>query len=230
MHAAYQPVIEIGTRRTVAFEALLRLEHAGRTVPPLAVFRAAADAGRIAAAEHAARIAAIRGAAGWIGRRSLVLNLLPHAIVSSDDVAGTDAAVAAARLERSQVVFEVAVPGDHGERHVVRVLEHLRMRGYGIALDDVTDAATSLDLVRRVQPDTLKVAPALVRELPGLHARAAVAAVLGAAHAAGSRVGVKGIETASHLEAVLLAGIDDAQGWQVGLPMRAPGDRPAFAS
>ena len=228
--AAYQPLIEIRTGRTHAFEALLRLEHDGRSVPPLEVFRAAGESGRLAGADAAARHAAIRGAAGWIGPRVLFLNLLPEAIARPDDLDATEAAVAAAGLERDQVVFEASIPADGDDRHLARVLDHLRARGFGIALDDVTDARPCLALIDRVRPRVVKIDRALILELPGIQARSAVASVVGAAHAAGARVAAKGIETAGQLDAVTFVGVDDTQGWQVGQPMRAPRGAATVAS
>lgn len=227
---AYQPVVEIRTGRTIAFEALLRLTHDGREVPPLEVFRAATEVGRSTGADAAARRAAVSGAAGWIGGRGLFLNLLPEAVTRPDDLDATDEAVANAGLGREQVCFEVPAACPDGGRHVIRVLEHLRARGYRIGLDDVVDAPDSMALVERLRPDSVKVSSALVRELPRLGARSSVATVVGAAHAVGARVSAKTIETAAQLDAVLFVGVDDAQGWQVGQPMRPPSGRRALIS
>jgi EAL domain-containing protein (putative c-di-GMP-specific phosphodiesterase class I) len=231
VQAAYQPLVDIASGRTVAFEALLRLAHDGRPVPPLEVFSAAADVGRLAAADAAARHAAIRGAAGWIGPRPLHVNLLPEAIARPNDLDATDQVIVESGFERGQVVFEVDVRSSVDERHLARVLEHLRHRGYGIALDDVSDDPAALAMIDRVRPDVVKVARPLVADLPSIAARSAVATVVGAAHAAGARVAAKGIETAAQLDAVRFVGVDDAQGWQVGQPMKAPGQqRTALAS
>jgi EAL domain-containing protein (putative c-di-GMP-specific phosphodiesterase class I) len=230
VQAAYQPIIEIRSGRSVAFEALLRLQHESRNVPPLEVFKAAAEAGRLAGADAAARRAAIRGAAGWIGDRALFLNLLPASIERPDDLEDTDVAVAEAGLARSQVRFEASPAEDGDDRHLARVLEHLRTRGFGIALDDVTADRRVLALVERLRPDAVKVSRRLVQELPSLQARSAVATIVGAAHEVGARVAAIGIETKSQLDAVLFVGVDDAQGWEVGQPMRAPSGRPALVS
>lgn len=226
VQAMYQPIIEIRSGTTTAFEALLRLEHGGRSVPPTEVFRAAADAGRIGDADAAARRAAIGGATGWIGGRTLFLNLLPEAITRPDDLDATDTAVDGAGLNRGQVAFEASATADGDERHLTRVLDHLRQRGFRIALDDVTDDPTVLALVDKVRPDTVKIDRSMIADLPGIQARAAVSAVVGSAHAVGARIVAKNIETSAQLDAVLFVGVDDAQGWQVGQPMRAPGGRP----
>ncbi|HYD08485.1 MAG TPA: EAL domain-containing protein [Acidimicrobiales bacterium] len=223
--AMYQPVIEIRSGRTTGFEALLRLDHDGRAVPPVEVFGAAADAGRLAEADAAARRVAIATAAGWIGGRSLHLNLLPEAIVRPEDLDDTDRAVAEAGLEKSQLVFEASIPADGDFSHLERVLTHLRARGYGIALDDATAEPAVLDLVERLRPRVVKVARQIVQGLPALQARSAVANIVGAAHVAGAVVVAKGIETAAQLDAVWVVGVEAAQGWQVGQPMQPPGRR-----
>jgi EAL domain-containing protein (putative c-di-GMP-specific phosphodiesterase class I) len=82
-----------------------------------------------------------------------------------------------------------------------------------------------MDLLRAVRPDVVKIASSMIGDLPGVVARSAVAAVVGTAHSIGARVVAKGIETAAQLDAVLFVGVDDAQGWEVGQPMRAPGSR-----
>lgn len=223
--ALYQPVVDIRSGCTTGFEALLRLEHDGRAVPPVEVFRAALDTGRLAEVDAAARRLAIEVAAGWIGGRRLYLNLLPEAISRPADVDATDLAVAAAGLDRRQLVFEAAVCVDGDPRHLERVLGHLRARGYGIGLDDATAEPPVLELIERIRPDTVKLARSVVQALPELQARSAVANVVGAAHAAGATAVAKGIETAAQLDAVSVVGAEAAQGWQVGQPMRAPGHR-----
>jgi EAL domain-containing protein (putative c-di-GMP-specific phosphodiesterase class I) len=229
VETAYQPIIDMRSGQTIAFEALLRLEHAGRSVPPLDVFRAAAETGRLSAADAAARRAAIRGATGWIGRRSLFLNLLPASIERPEDLDATATEVHLAGFEPGQIVFETSVLDDDA-RHLDRVLAHIRMRGFGISLDDVSDDPDALRLVEQVRPETVKIASSVVADLPGLQARAAVATVVGVAHAIGARVVAKGIENPAQLDAVLFVGVDDAQGWQVGQPMRPPSGRAAVAS
>jgi EAL domain-containing protein (putative c-di-GMP-specific phosphodiesterase class I) len=222
VRAMYQPMVEIRTGQTTAFEALLRLEFGGRVVPPAEVFRAATDTGRLAAADAAARRAAICGASGWIGPRTLFLNVVPDAVARPDVLDDTDAAVELAGLARAQIAFEAPVP--HGDpRHLERVLSHLRARGFGVGLDDVTSDAAALRLVEAVRPGSVKIDRALVAELPSVPGREALAAVVGVAHAVGARVVAKGIETAAQLDAAMLVGVDDAQGWQVGQPMRPPG-------
>jgi EAL domain-containing protein (putative c-di-GMP-specific phosphodiesterase class I) len=226
VQAVYQPIIEIRSGATSAFEGLLRLEHEGRAVPPMDVFRAAADAGRLAEADAAARRVTIGGAAGWIGARALFVNLDPASVERPADLDDTVAAVAEAGLSAAQVTLEADVPSSAGERrHLRRVLEHLRARGFGIALDDVTSDREAMDLLRAVRPDVVKIASSMIGDLPGVVARSAVAAVVGTAHSIGARVVAKGIETAAQLDAVLFVGVDDAQGWEVGQPMRAPGSR-----
>jgi EAL domain-containing protein (putative c-di-GMP-specific phosphodiesterase class I) len=226
VQAVYQPVIEIRSGTTSAFEALLRLDHDGRAVPPMDVFRAAADTGRLAEADDAARRVAIAGAAGWIGDRALFVNIDPASVERPDDLESTVAAVAAAGLTAAQVTFEATLPPSGTDlRHLRRVLEHLRARGFGIGVDDVTSDRDSMDLVRALRPDVVKIARSMIAELPGIVARSTIAAVVGTAHAVGARAVAKGIESAAQLYAVLFVGVDDAQGWEVGQPMRAPGTR-----
>lgn len=229
VETAYQPIIELRTGRTVGFEALLRLEHDGRSVPPLEVFRAAAETGRLRAADAAARRAAVRGAAGWIGPRVLFLNLLPASIERPEDLDVTASEVTAAGFDRTRIVFETSVIDDDA-RHLDRVLAHLRLRGFGLSLDDLTDDPAALRLMEQVRPDTVKIASSVIAALPGIQARAAVATIVGVAHSIGARVVAKGIETSAQLDVVLFVGVDDAQGWQIGQPMRPPSSRAAIAS
>jgi EAL domain-containing protein (putative c-di-GMP-specific phosphodiesterase class I) len=228
VNTVFQPIVDLRTEATTGFEALLRLEHEGRSVPPLEVFGAAADAGRLRAADGASRRAAILAASGWIGPRSLFLNLHAIAVEHPSAFDDTDAAVEAAGLRRDQLVFETPAPIEVDDvRHVVRVLEHLRDRGYRIGLDDASDDPGVLRLIERLRPDHVKIDRSLIAELPALQARSAVATVVGAAHAAGATVVAKGLETAAQVDAVVFVGVDGAQGWQVGQPMRPPSGRPA---
>lgn len=224
LSTVYQPIVELETGRTVAYEALARGPAGSPLHEPERMFAAARRAGRVVELDWACRASALRGAQDSALRppRALFVNIEP-------DVAGVPAPPELrqlldwARAELHLVVELTERSLTARPAGVLAGVPFLRGAGIAIALDDVGADARSLALMPFVHPEVVKLDARLVQESPDREFAATVHAVA-AAKAVGTRVLAEGIETEEHLERARALGARFGQGWLFGMPGAAPAD------
>ena len=102
------------------------------------------------------------------------------------------------------------------------VLHELRALGLNLALDDFGAGYSSLDRVRRLPFNVLKIDRSFMREIPGNDgARAIVTSVVSLARSLGIKAVAEGVETAAQLDFVVDLGCPYAQGFLLARPMPA---------
>lgn len=219
--SAYQPIVTLADRRVVGFEALLRARTVdGTELAPAPLFGHAERAGWSPRLDRIGRTSALRGAAGWLGDRSLFVNFIPTSIYDPRVcLATTETAAQQAGIPLTQVVFEVT----ESERvtdlaHLQRIFDHYRERGCRVALDDLGAGYSSLEVLVRLQPDIVKLDRTLVEHLPDATSTAVVRAVVGITHSYGGLVLAEGVETEVQSAAAQELGADLGQGWLYGRP------------
>jgi EAL domain-containing protein (putative c-di-GMP-specific phosphodiesterase class I) len=206
----YQPIVAIGSRKPVGFEALTRFSDG---VPPDVRFSEAREYGLAADYELAAVKAAVEGAHGLPGDAFLSLNLAPDVLVSS----GRGLAQLLATAER-MIVIEVT---EHAQiddydvfRRAVRLLGDVK-----IAVDDAGAGYASLRHILELGPTFAKLDVSLVRGIDGDPQRQALAA--GLAHFAsrgGCQLIAEGVEREAEARALEDLGVEFGQGYLFGRP------------
>ncbi|MGX0132496.1 EAL domain-containing protein [Cupriavidus metallidurans] len=96
----------------------------------------------------------------------------------------------------------------------------LRAEGVRIALDDFGTGATSLQLLRHIECDLIKLDQSLVKNI-GRDPRAAslLGSVIGMVRAMGLKAIAEGVENFDDLECLIRLGCHQAQGFLLGAPM-----------
>ncbi len=218
LKSAYQPIVDLDSGETVAFEALARWPDLDGATPD-AVFAAARLNGRTSDLDWACRLAGLAGAidAGLGGDHVLFINVEPEALrapVPPHGIAVMAEATAGLRVmieltERSLV----RRPAD-----LLRLVEWARRQGWGIALDDVGADPASLALLPFLSPDVVKLDMTLVRDRPDPDQAAIMAGVMAYSERTGAVILAEGIETRAHLDQALALGATLGQGWLFGRP------------
>src|SRR5829696_1786611 len=228
---AYQPVVDLATRRVVAVEALARWDHPERgPILPEAFVPLAEETGLIVPIGAWVLEQACREAARWadaatgdvpvvsvnVGARQL---RRPGFVEQVGQIlAATGLAPARLQLEVSEQVLVEEL------RATSATLRGLRALGLELAIDDFGSGASSLGYFRELNAHALKVDRSFVLRLasdPG--ERAIVRAITNVAHAYGMHVTVEGIEPAEQATIVRGLGGDRAQGFWFAKP--APAER-----
>jgi EAL domain-containing protein (putative c-di-GMP-specific phosphodiesterase class I) len=224
----FQPRVHVGTGCIAVAEALARWRHPemGR-VAPHAFIKPLEDSGRIDELTWLMVRKAAACCREWraSGVDTRVAVRLPTPLLAdarlSDRVTEL---VAGQELEPAQMVVEVA--GSAGVLRTGNALENLarlRMRGFGLCVNDYGNPSVSLKHLRSMGGTELKVEQAFARQAASEKSdRENLRAMLEAARAAGVVSVVEGVETNADWDLVVTLGFDFAQGYFVAAPMDAP--------
>ncbi|NYD42857.1 sensor domain-containing protein [Nocardioides panaciterrulae] len=218
----YQPVVDLRTGRVLGAEGLARWSHPNRgSVPPSRFVAVAEDVGLTArldswAVARATRDLRTMRATGALSPEAYVaVNISANTLGDPALERWVDAGVAAAGLEPRDVVLELtesAIMVDPAS--ALELLQRLRERGYGIAVDDFGTGHSSLAYLRDLPVTILKIDRTFVAELgEDAGACAIVASIIELAGAVGATVVAEGVETAVNARLLRELGCDAAQGW-----------------
>lgn len=227
LRSVYQPIVDLDTRRPVGYEALVRGPDGSKLENPYELFSAARASGRVAELCAASRRAALDGAlaSGLDGPFALFLNVEPEALDDPAPEAVLDwFADGLGSLSLTFEVTERALTARPAE--LLRSVERLRSRGWGIALDDIGADRHSLALMPFLRPDVMKLDLRLVQSRPNIEIAEIVNAVNAEAERTGASVVAEGIETEEHLATAVAVGATLGQGWLFGRPGALPADPP----
>lgn len=203
----YEPIIEVGTSRVHAYEALARFHlPGGMSVPPAVVFeRLRADPDLLVRTELALKRLQIAHAPG----PRLFLNVSASTWV----LAGGRAFRSLIASSPVPVVVEaVECVNPTAARHGPTMLRELLRAGIPAALDDLCAAGVLLSAEELHLAGILKFDRTVLRGLGDPSRRALLEALIAFARRTGKQVVAEGVETSRDLEAVRELGFDLAQG------------------
>ncbi|MDQ3448765.1 MAG: EAL domain-containing protein, partial [Chloroflexota bacterium] len=220
---------QAGTIRSV--EALVRWRHESRGVIPPAVF--------LPMAEESGLIERI---GTWVLRRavaqartwqtsdpayrglSVAVNLSPRELARQDLVAVVRQVLADACLEPGTLTLEITEAAMVRDRPAAIVtLGALQSLGVRIALDDCVGGPDTVDRLRDVPLDLLKLDPSLIAGLGAGGANDDLRTLVSAARTLGLQTVGEGVETRQQLATLRDSGCDLAQGYFFGRPLGAAG-------
>jgi EAL domain-containing protein (putative c-di-GMP-specific phosphodiesterase class I) len=213
LYIAYQPLVDLHTRRTFAFESLVRSE-APELPNALAVIRAAVEARFMGTLGRALRRMAIDGCP----EHPLFLNIHPDEFDEGWLVRPDDSIT-----EHDRDIFlEIteSVPLSH-YRHCHSVLREIRAKGVKIAIDDLGAGYSNLKYIADLAPEVVKLDRELIANLSrGSRLHALVTSIVALCRAMGAKVVAEGIETREEMLAVLETGAHYGQGYFLARPDR----------
>ncbi|MEA2284374.1 MAG: hypothetical protein QOJ21_417 [Solirubrobacteraceae bacterium] len=225
----FQPVVDLASRRTVGYEALVRGPLGSPLESPEALFAAARASGRLDELDWLCQRVALRGALGAGLRAPLVLFLNVEADTSGFLPLDLRALYARAT---AQMIVAVEITERALTRRPAALLGRvadMRALGCTVALDDVGCASDSLAMMAILAPDVVKVDLAQLGAGSGRHLGEVVDAVAAQSHRAGATILVERIETVEEVHLAGALGARLAQGWLFGRRerlVRAPAPPP----
>lgn len=210
LRIVFQPIVELGSRRVVGYEALSRFTGVG----PADVFAEAWRTGIGLELELKALRRAFCALPSLPTHCWLSVNVAPRTIISEafgellDEIPG------------NRIVLEVT-EHDAVESYdrLMDALESMLDRGVRLALDDVGSGYSSLEQIVELSPDIIKLDAVFTRGVDAEPVRRAMTTAFRRfARDIDATVIVEGVETRDQAEAVHELGIRYAQGFHVGLP------------
>lgn len=220
----YQPIVRLGSRTVVGYEALIRGRLGDERLTAEDLIGRAAKGGWLPELDARCRDHAVRGIGPWLGAGLLFLNIM--APDGTFDLAAARRTIRQAEdigLDPDQLVFETAERNRYADIDLAAAqLNKLRNIGVRIAIDDVGDGYSSLRVATSFKPDVLKLSGDLVRALPESEATAIIRAVVDLAHQTGAWVVAEGVENEAQASALLRLEVDWGQGLLFGGPQSMP--------
>ena len=199
----YQPIFELDGGRLRGFEALLRWHHPERgPVPPARFIPLAEEIGLIGRIGRMMLSEACRRLKRWQALSpdwrdlTLATNLSMRQIYH----AGLEEEIAAmleeTGVDPATLYFEITENTliEH-PKQVIKVLNRLKRRGFGIAIDDFGTGYSSLAMLQDLPVDILKIDQVFVSRMDERKGRQIVATIVSLGRALGHEVIAEGIET-----------------------------------
>jgi EAL domain-containing protein (putative c-di-GMP-specific phosphodiesterase class I)/CHASE2 domain-containing sensor protein len=222
---AYQPKLELATRRTIGAEALARWTHPEKgPISPVEFISAAEQHDRIEpltdfvidkAVEAAARICA-RGIdfdiAVNLSARMLNDRRLPAKVAAILDRHGLPAERLTLELTETAAVA--------GSGNGIDLLAGLRDLGIKISIDDYGTGLSTLEYLKKIPASEIKIDQSFVKSMRDNRSDLImVQSTIALAHSLGRTVVAEGVEDTQSLEQLSMLKCDIAQGFIVGRPM-----------
>ena len=230
----YQPVVRVPDGALRSVEGLARWQHPRYgLIGPGEFMRSAERCDQLVGltlqmAAHAIHQMGRWNEQSWVRslKTPLTLSLnLSAATPGSLDFADVMAAAAACNgLEPSRITFELTENQIQDSANISQLRSRLRLKGFGLAIDDFGMGHSWFDRLRRLPFTELKIDRSFVSGASGdPEARAILEAGIGLAKRLGLTSIAEGVEDERDWEALASMGCDAAQGFWICPPI--PGDR-----
>jgi diguanylate cyclase (GGDEF)-like protein len=217
INMAYQPIRELGGGGLLGVEALARPADASLGVEGM--FAIAQRMGRLSELDWTCRRAALRLPSRLGPEASLFINVSVASLLEESAAERMCQLAKAAGVEPARIVLELTERENVTNlAHLTQVLETHRQLGFRVAIDDVGEGHSTLELLAAIIPDYIKLAGGLVRRCAEPGARAAIGAAVAFAELSGVMVIAEGIEDAAVAEALRVCGAHFGQGYHLGRP------------
>ncbi len=226
MWVAYQPKLDLATRRIVGAEALVRWSHPEKgEISPAEFIPAAEQHNRIEKLTAHVLEDAVRSAAAINARGidfNIAVNLSARLLDNFAIVEQIGALLARHRLPAGKLTLEVTESAAmSSSTQSFEVLERLRELGVNISIDDYGTGFSTLEYLKKIPATEIKIDRGFIRMIDRSHSdKLMVNSTIQLAHSLGRKVVAEGVESEEILEALAAMGCDDAQGFLIGRPMK----------
>lgn len=223
----FQPKVELATGRTIGAEALARWRHPEHgLVNPYAFIAPLEQSGKIDELTLVMLEEAADACRAWRERGLELTVSVNLSLVSLTDTTLADRitqAVRSAGLDPRHMILEITETAAMTEvAPALENLARLRMRGFGLSVDDYGTGFSSLRQLTRVPFTEIKIDQGFVT---GCATNPAARTIVESSVEMARRLGIKsvaeGVETRSDWDLLKTAGADVAQGYFIAKPMEA---------
>ncbi len=222
---AYQPKLDLATRRIIGAEALARWTHPEKGPIAASEF--------VAAAEQHNRIGKLTdfvldhaiAAAAQINKRGVTfdvaVNLSARLLSDRGFTLRLSASLARHGLPAHHLTLELTETAAlAGSGEGLEMIGRLRDLGVNISIDDYGTGLSTLDYLKKIPANEIKIDQSFVKGIADNRSdRLMVQSTVGLAHSLGRKVVAEGVEHRDILDLLVEMGCDIAQGFAVGRPM-----------
>jgi diguanylate cyclase (GGDEF)-like protein len=220
--SVYQPVVRLGDRAVVGYEALARPGAIDAMSGVEGLFVAAQRMGMTREIDYLCRRSALEGARSLPPTLPLFINISVAALLDPEH-------------DPDQLLFLARLAGRRAESIVLEISERERITdsirlatalrtyrecGFQFAVDDVGEGNATLETLAATTPEYVKLARHFVRGIRDAGPRAAIIAARSFAEASGATVIAEGIEDERSVRLLSELGIELGQGFHLAPPAR----------
>ena len=222
---AYQPKVDLNTRRTVGAEALARWTHPEKgPISPTEFVTAAEQSNRIQRLTDFVLESAI-AAAAEINKRGhqfdIAVNLSARMLSDRSFPFRVSKCLKTHGLPANRLTLELTeTAAVTGSGNGIDLLVALRDLGVKIAIDDYGTGLSTLDYLKKVPASELKIDQSFIKSMRDNRSDLImVQSTITLAHSLGRTVVAEGVEDPASLDQLKSMGCDQVQGFIVGRPM-----------
>lgn len=214
---AFQPIVHLGQRRIVSYEALVRGEG-GEPAPT--VLNRISDANRYHF-DQSCRVKAVKLASELGLAVNLNINFFPNAVYRPEVCIRTTLEAAKKyNFPTERIVFEIT-EGEQVEdhQHLIDIVNEYHRLGFRMAIDDFGAGYSGLNLLTEYQPDIIKLDRKIISDIHQQPPKQAI--VEGIVHTCdklGIELVAEGVEQPEEVRWLRQAGIDLFQGFWFARP------------
>ncbi|HEY0846938.1 MAG TPA: PAS domain S-box protein [Noviherbaspirillum sp.] len=224
----YQPQVHLDTGRIVGVEVLVRWNHPEHGLQGPDRFIPVAEETHLIEAlgewviDHVCHQIEHWSAEG-IPPIRVAINLSPRQLKRPQFVEQIRARIHACKASEGYGIdLEVTESALQTAPEIIQALRELKSLGFRIAIDDFGTGFSSLNSLKQLPIDILKIDRAFVRGIPGDDDdRAITSAIIAMGHSLGLSIVAEGIETQEQLDFLRSQHCDDAQGFLLYTPVPA---------
>lgn len=217
-----QPIIFLDSTETFGYEALLR---SGANISPYDLFRTANRFGLHSKLDQRARAEAIKATYEVVApHQKTLINFLPSTIYNPDYcLQHTFDIIDRYQLSPDRFIFEVVETEKvHDVDHLQHVFSTYKKRGMQVALDDVGAGFSTIDMLKRLEPDYVKIDRSYISFCDeDAEKRDFLKKVRALTHSMGITLLAEGVERIEEADVCRELGFDLAQGYFFGKPAPA---------
>jgi diguanylate cyclase (GGDEF)-like protein/PAS domain S-box-containing protein len=224
----YQPQFTIDDRQVYCVEALVRWRHPERGVlDPVHFIRLAEEIGCITAIDEWVLRTAVTQVREWhnsgLDRLCVAVNLSAKQFQKRDLVERISGILRETGLDPKHLDVEIteSIAMANVEQTIPKMIKLAQM-GVGICIDDFGSGYSSLNYLKKLPIQKLKIDKSFIRDIAtDRDDRAIVGAVLAMAHKMSLRVIAEGVETEEQLDFLRAIGCQEVQGFLFSKPLPA---------
>jgi EAL domain-containing protein (putative c-di-GMP-specific phosphodiesterase class I) len=220
--AHFQPIIDMQTNKIFAYETLTRgVLPDGTLMYPDVLFKKSARNDMNFTLDRMCRETALKTTAVKKIDAKVFINFIPTSIYDPEFcLASTVKWAKQLEFDPKNIVFEVVETQDVKDKeHLKSILNYYRDKGFLIALDDVGEGYSSLNMIIDIKPDIIKVDRNIIENIDKNPMKQSIyKALRGICVDNGIKILAEGVETPYELEKVKEIGVDYAQGYYFARP------------
>lgn len=222
----FQPIVDMKDNSIYAYETLSRgVSEDGSLMYPDILFSKSNRNDMNFKLDRLCRETALKTAATKKVHQKVFINFIPTTIYDPEFcLKSTEKWAKQLEFDPSQIVFEVVETENiKDQAHLKKILEYYRSKGFMLALDDVGEGYSSLNMLIELKPDIIKIDRNIISDIDTNELKQSVyRALFNLAREHDITVLAEGIETAYELETIKNIGVDLVQGYYFAKPSSEP--------